>query len=94
MDWVKLWPIVLTLVGLIGAGFTLKADVDRIREAIGAPGSLPVIQLKIEQLGEKVKHIEDALERQDNDRGKLLEKVDSLLYLLREREDRPRKESK
>jgi hypothetical protein len=89
IDWFKLWPILVTLVGLIGAAFTLKADVDSIKEAIGPPGSLPVIELKVEQQTERIKRLETLLERQDDERGKMLdtlrsgqEKIDSLIELL------------
>jgi hypothetical protein len=88
-DWLKLWPIVVTLVGLIGAAFTLKADVDTVKEALGPAGSLPIIQYKLEQLGDRVGKIEDVLEKQEDHRDKMLdairagqEKIDSLINLL------------
>lgn len=91
MDWFKLWPILVTLVGLIGAGFTLKADVDSVKESLGPPGSLPISQYKtaaaIEQLGERVERLEGALEKQGDERSALQQKVGALVDLLtRERE--------
>jgi hypothetical protein len=102
MDWFKLWPILVTLVGLIGAAFTLKADVDTIKEAIGPPGSLPVIELKVEQQTDRIKRLESLLERQDDERGKLLDtlrgnqqKVDSLIdLLLQERSENDKSRSR
>lgn len=99
VDWFKLWPILVTLVGLIGAAFTLKADVDSIKESIGPPGSLPVIELKVEQQTERIKRLETLLEKQDDERGKLLEtirggqeKIDSLIdLLLRDRQETQRR---
>jgi hypothetical protein len=89
VDWIRLWPILVTLVGLIGTGFTLKADVDSVKASLGPPGSLPVIQYKIEQLGERVERIEAVLEKEKDSRDKMAEliragqqKVDSLIDLL------------
>ena len=90
--WVKLWPVLVTLVGLIGAAFTLKSEVDSIKENLGPPGSLPVIELRIEQLNERTKNLEKIRDEQRSDRDKMFElirsgqdKVDSLYDLIKQR---------
>lgn len=101
MDWFKLWPIVLGFVGLVGWGYTIRADVDSIKENLGPPGSLPVIQYKIEQQGERIERVEKILEQQAEDRDKMIEliragqqKVDSLFdMLMRERSEETRPEA-
>lgn len=98
MDWIKPnWGVLVTLVGLIGWAFTLKADVDSLKQSIGEPGSLPVIQLKIEQLSDRAKKLEQILEKQEDQRDKMLdvirsgqEKIDSLIDLLMERQETAR----
>jgi hypothetical protein len=97
VDWIKLWPIVVTLVGLIGVGFQLKADVDSLKENLGPPGSLPVIQFKIEQLSERVERVETILKQEDQERNQMREvirsgqqKVDMLIELLKQERERAR----
>jgi proteasome assembly chaperone (PAC2) family protein len=97
--WLKLWPVMLTFVGVIGALFTLKADVDSIKEGLGEPGTLPVIELKIEQLDDRAEKLEKILEQQQKERQKLMdvmrtgqEKVDSLINLLLKEHDKRRQE--
>lgn len=96
-----MWPIVLGFVGLVGWGYTIRADVDSIKENLGPPGSLPVIQYKIEQQGERIERVEKILEQQAEDRDKMIEliragqqKVDSLFdMLMRERSEETRPEA-
>jgi dsDNA-specific endonuclease/ATPase MutS2 len=89
MDWLKHWPILVGFVGLVGWGYTIRADVDTIKENLGPPGSLPVIQYKIEQLGERVARIENILEKEQEDRDRIRDliragqqKVDNLMDLM------------
>lgn len=98
IDWLKMWPILVTLAGLVGAAFTLKADVDAVKSALGEAGTLPIIQMKLEQLGERSGKMEVLMEKQVDERNKMMDvirsgqtKIDNLVELLlkeRERQER------
>jgi response regulator of citrate/malate metabolism len=84
MDWVQLkaqLPVLVILLPLIGTAYQLYGDVDEIKKSLGE-GTLPVMELKIEQM-------QKTLEKQELEREKLIElmrasqnKVDSLIELL------------
>ena len=85
----KLWPVLVTLVVLIGAAFTIKSDVDTLKENLGRPGSLQIIENNIERLGDQYHELKDILKEQDQEREELMQimrsgqdKVDSLIDLL------------
>jgi hypothetical protein len=94
--WLRLWPVLLALFGLMGWAFQLKSDVDTIKDQMGPPGSLPVIQFNIEQLGNRVGKIEESLEKQRDDRERMMDimrdgqnKIDTLYDVLtRERKNK------
>jgi hypothetical protein len=96
--WIKLWPVLVTLVGLITAAATLKSDVDNIKEQLGEPGSLPMIQYKIERLGERAEKLEKIMEDANKEREEMTDimregqkKTDSLMQLLIEERRRNHK---
>jgi proteasome assembly chaperone (PAC2) family protein len=78
-------------VPMIGAGYVLNAEVQHIKEQLGEPGSLPIIEMKIEQLGERAEKIEKIIEEGEKERREILNlmrdgqnKVDSLIDVLRD----------
>jgi FixJ family two-component response regulator len=100
-SWVKdYWQVLVGIVFVIAFAVKLelgyadvRAEVDSIKEVIkdslGGPSSLPVIQ-------EKVERIEKQLEKQEDERDRMMDvmernsqKVDSLIDLLvKDREDK------
>ena len=80
--WLKLWPVLLALVGLIGGGAVLKADVDGIKAQL-PPGSIAVITYKVDALAATVEKEAAARDKMLDVMRQGQEKLDSLVDLLK-----------